>query len=862
MDYTNTSISSLIDSISQINPTSILYLGNNKQIIESIEKNDFNLINIDTKKLYENEFSTSVDVKNILPDNSPEKFELIITSNELEFISDDLCIDCIKKICDLTNNIILSIDNPHNSSKSLEFWSKIFAENNFIRNLAKSNILQYYKLSNINEISPIKIIEQYEKAINSLTIKVSDYNGLKRENQKNKYDKKYFYAINKDLKSDVDYLSLEVKKLKEKNLNLIRQNNIISNNFNAISNSRWWKFTKPGRIITENIKKIPGIGSLIIALRIIKNNGIKSLIEKIKYKKQLRKIIKKNSIIISQFLPAKMAVKQLNTTFENDITFSILVPLFNTPIPFLKEMIDSCINQTYQKWELCLADASTQEQGEVYKICQSYIKKDKRIKYKKIKNISISDNTNEAIKMATGNYISLLDHDDFLHPSALYENMLAITKKNADFIYTDEMTFGKDIYDPLVIHLKQDFAPDTLRANNYICHFSTFSRELLDKVGYFNPECNGSQDYDIILRLTEQAKSIVHIPKVLYYWRCHEGSVASDISVKPYCITAGVKALSNHLKRLGIKGQPEATPDCAGIYKINYEINESSIVSIIIPNKDSIEYLSVLIDSIIQKTTYKNYEIIIIENNSTENETFIYYDEIQKKYSNIKVFTWENEFNYSAINNYGVSFSNGDYLLFLNNDMKVISPNWIEEMLMFAQRQDVGTVGAKLYYQDDTIQHSGIFITLNSTDIIALHYHKGSPKNCLGYMGRLMYSHNVTAVTGACMLIRKSVFNKVGGFNIDFPVAFNDVDLCLKLRDLGYLNVFTPYAELYHYESKSRGDDHTNNTVNKRLKDDIIRFKKTWYKLMYKPDPYYNPNFKTSSEDFSIDVKPYSETQY
>lgn len=862
MRYSNNA-SNLSDTINNLNPKSILYLGVSDKIIDSIKNNNFMVSKININHIYENELSTTVDIKSNLPNNI-NQFDVIIATNQIQYISNDLTNSYLTQICKLSNHIFLIDDNNNTYySQPLEFWSKNFAYNGFLRDLSfYGENIYYYKKFNLSSLSAVKLIEYYEKYMGCLNSKLISFNDLQKTNDKNLYDKKYYKAISKDLQADVDYLNKQVKNLKEQNTALNKENSILAYTYNAISNSRWWKLTKPGRIITKGIRKLPGIGSLIVALRVIKNGGLSALKEKIKYKKQLRKIIKKNSIIISNFLPAKIAVKQLNAHFDRDIKFSILVPLFNTPSQFLKEMIDSCINQTYQKWELCLVDASTDSNGEVYKICQSYVKKDKRIKYKKIENISISDNTNEAIKMATGDYISLLDHDDLLHPSALYENMLAITKKNADLIYTDEMTFGKDIFDPLVIHLKQDFAPDTLRANNYICHFLTFSRELLDKVGYFNPECNGSQDYDIILRLTEQAKSIVHIPKILYYWRCHPGSVASDISVKPYCLTAGVTALSKHLQRIGVKGYPESTPNCAGIYKINYEIIGNPLVSIIIPNKDSIEYLSVLIDSIIEKTTYKNYEIIIVENNSIDNNTFLYYNQIQEKYDNIKVVTWENEFNYSAINNFGVTFAHGDYYLFLNNDMKVISAKWIEEMLMFAQRKDVGAVGAKLYYADNTIQHSGIFITLNRTDIVALHYHKGVPKNNIGYMGRLIFASNVSAVTGACMMVKKSAFEEVCGFNIDFPVAFNDIDFCLKLREAGYLNVFTPFAELYHYESKSRGEDHNKGSINKRLQDDIIRFKKIWYKLMYTTDPYYNPNFIDYLEDFSIDLKPYTETQY
>ncbi len=851
MDYTNISISSLIDSIKQINPNSILYLGDDNEFINTINENGFNIIKTSIQKDFDG------NLKKFLPENHPEKFDLIIALNTIEYLYEQDSINLLQELCNYSDSIIVSLkndldDNKIITLKPLESWSNIFFKYNFIRDISFSNDyknIYMYKKTNISNISLIKLIEDYERNFRVLNYKLNDLNHSLEENKKNIYKYKYYKSLSTTLKNKLSSVNAKNRKLIDANNQLMSSNSYFSSSYTAISNSRWWKITKPGRMITASLRKIPGIGSLVIALRIIKKDGVSAFLEKIKYRKQLSKIIKNNSIIISHFLPAKMAVKQLNTKFDKDITFSILVPLFNTPIDFLKEMIDSCICQTYQKWELCLADASTDPNGDVYKTCQAYMKKDSRIKYKKIDNISISDNTNEAIKMATGNYISLLDHDDFLHPSALYENMLAITHKNADFIFTDEMTFGNNIFDGLIVHLKADYAPDTLRTNNYICHFSTFSRELLDKVGYFNPECNGSQDFDIILRLTEQAKSIVHIPKVLYFWRCHPGSVASDISVKPYCLTAGLTALENHLERVGIKGTPELIPNAPGLYKINYELLDTPLVSIIIIN-DNFSLLAGCINSVISNTTYENYEIIVVNLTNTSNKD--YYDIIKNQYDNIQFIDWEQKYNYSSICNYATTFAKGSYYLFLDNDTEVISPKWIEEMLMFCQRDDVAIVGAKLYYEDETVQHAGIYTDFKNN---IKYYHKNSNRDFIGYMGRLAYAHNVTAVTKACMLIKKSTFDDLGKFDENYTNYFSDIDLCLKAREKGYLNVFTPFSELYHYENKL--DNNYNN-----IRDDEALFQKNWFNVLSKPDPYYNPNFKTSSEDFSIDVKPYTESQY
>lgn len=538
--------------------------------------------------------------------------------------------------------------------------------------------------------------------------------------------------------------------------------------------------------------------------------------------------------------------------FAQESTFSIVVPLYNTPPKFLKGMIQSVMNQTYGKWELCMADGSDPDHANVGEICQEYARKDARIRYKKLEeNLGISGNTNAGLDMATGDYIGLFDHDDLLHPAALFEVMRTINQTGADFIYTDELTFFKKVSNVITAHFKPDFAPDNLRANNYICHFSVFSRQILQEAGPFREAYDGSQDHDFILRATEKAKKIVHIPKVLYCWRSHPDSVAWDIQSKSYAIEAGKRAVSDHITRMGMSAQVESSKASPTVYRIRYALMEYPMVSIIIPNKDHFHEISVCVDSILSSSTYPNFEIIIVDNGSTEQDVLQYYDALKKRKTKtrISVLSWPNPFNYSAMNNWGAQFAHGEQLLLLNNDTKVISPNWIEEMLMYAQRKDVGAVGAKLYHADGTIQHAGIVLGLGP-DRIAGHVFQRMKHDHVGYMIRLMYAQNYSAVTAACMMIPRRVWEEVGGLDEGFAVAYNDVDLCMRIRKAGYLIVWTPYAELYHYESKSRGIDNTPEK-RKRFEGEVKRFQERWKKELAAGDPYYNPNLTLDREDFS-----------
>ena len=615
--------------------------------------------------------------------------------------------------------------------------------------------------------------------------------------------------------------------------------------YQAVISSTSWKVTKPLRFIVRNVKKFFRnfflTKKLYVYLWGIKNRNLKQA------KVMVEQMDKMNG---KQYLRSKEELKkERETKFSKNIKFSILVPLYNTPQNFLKEMIDSVVAQTYGNWELCLADGSDDKHKEVETICRKYAKKDARIVYKRLeKNMGISGNTNACMDMATGDYIALFDHDDLLHPSALYENMKVIEGENADFIYTDELTFEGNLEHVITKHFKPDFCIDNLRANNYICHFTVFKASLLEKSGKFNHEYDGSQDHDMILRLTEQAQHIVHIPKILYFWRSHPNSVAADINSKTYAIDAGKRAVKAHVLRNGMDAEVESSPAFPTIYRIKYKLDKNSKVSIIIPNCNHKDDLERCINSIRNKSTYENYEILIVENNSTESEIFDYYEEL-KKYKNIKVLRWSKEFNYSAINNFAVKHATGEYLLFLNNDIKVIEKDWIQELMMYAQRKDVAAVGAKLFYEDDTIQHAGIILGMGAHGV-AGHGHYRCSKDNVGYMGRLYYAQNVAAVTAACMMMRKSVFEEIGGFEEAFVVAFNDVDLCMKALKAGYLNVMNPFATLYHYESLSRGSEEAPEK-KARFEKEVAEFKKRWSTELEKGDKFYNPNFTLERSDFS-----------
>ena len=620
---------------------------------------------------------------------------------------------------------------------------------------------------------------------------------------------------------------------------------------NLLKDSLIYKSIMPFRLAWSHTKNA--------FIRVKRYGNVKGVLDKIKSKRIERMAYKYHGT--ESFPDESTIAKQRAYKFKERHKFSILVPLYNTPEKFLREMIESVIAQTYTGWELCLADGSDSEHPEVARIVKEYADSDAsgRIKYKKIeKNLGISGNTNECFTLASGDYIGLFDHDDLLHPCVLFEYMKEIEKSGADFLYCDEATFeGESINNMVTLHFKPDYSIDNLRANNYICHFSVFKKELSDKVGHFRSEFDGSQDHDMILRLTDEAKCIRHVPHILYYWRSHAASTAADINSKTYAIEAAKGAVADHLKSKGFKDfEIESTRAFPTIFRIRYAIEGEPKISIVIPNHDHEEDLRRCIDSILDKSSYENYEIIVVENRSSDESLKEYYRSLESC-PKVKIVNCDSDFNFSRIVNYGVSASNGDYVLLLNNDTAVISRDWIENLLMYAAREDVGAVGCKLYYKDWAIQHAGIVIGLGAHRT-AGHTHYRLAKDNLGYMGRLCYAQDVSAVTGACLMVSRKKWDEIGGFDEEFAVALNDVDFCLRLREKGYLNIFTPFAELFHFESASRGDDTDGSNAERarRYDGEAEKFRNKWKSQLEAGDPYYNPNFSLDHSNYTLKASP------
>lgn len=542
--------------------------------------------------------------------------------------------------------------------------------------------------------------------------------------------------------------------------------------------------------------------------------------------------------------------RQRKRKFLNAPLISVVVPAYHTPPLFLRQMLDSLIAQTYGGWELCIANGSPDDK-EMEAVLEEYEKRDSRIRHENLKeNLGIAENTNAAFRMAKGEFIGLLDHDDLLAPNALYEIALALEKNpEADVVYTDEDKVTTDLKEYFQPHLKPDFNLDLLRSNNYICHFFTVRREIVEQVGGFRKEFDGAQDYDFIFRCTEEARKILHIPEILYHWRTHKESTADNPASKMYAFEAGKRAIEAHLKRTGTDGEVSHTPDL-GFYRVKYPVKGEPLISIIIPNKDEKESLEACLKSIWEKTTYKNYEIIVVENNSTSDEIFRYYKEISKK--GVRLLRWKKEFNYSAINNFGAAHAKGEFLLFLNNDVTVITPDWLTELAGLCQRKEVGAAGVKLLYPDNTIQHAGCVIGIGG---IAGHMFVDMPANRTGYLHKASLLQDMSAVTAACMIVKKQVFDQVGGFTEKLAVAFNDVDLCLKINKAGSLVVYDPYVQLYHMESKTRGAEDSKEKV-RRFQTEIEYMRCHWLDILKNGDPYYNKNLSLTKWNYSLKPLP------
>lgn len=539
--------------------------------------------------------------------------------------------------------------------------------------------------------------------------------------------------------------------------------------------------------------------------------------------------------------------RQEKKKFAYSPKISIVVPAYKTPEKFLRQMLESVLRQTYVNWELCIANGSPEDE-DMARVLAEYREKDSRIHSRNLeKNLGIAENTNEAFAMAAGDFIGLLDHDDLLAPNALFEIVKLLQDRQTDVVYTDEDKVTTELDEHFQPHLKPDFNLDLLRSNNYICHFFVVKTEIVKQVGGFRREFDGAQDYDFVFRCVEAAKQVGHVPEILYHWRTHKASTADNPASKMYAFEAGKRAIEAHLARMNVKGTVSHTKDY-GFYRVKYPVQKEDKISILIPNKDEKESLKACLSSIWEKSTYSNYEIIIIENNSVTEEIFDYYRELEEKYQNLRVVVWEKEFNYSAINNFGAAYATGDYLLFLNNDVTVITEDWMEEMLGVCQRKEVGAVGVKLYYPDNTIQHAGCVVGLGG---IAGHLFTDMPAERTGYLHKASLLQDLSAVTAACMMMKKEVFLEAGGFTEKLAVAFNDVDLCLKVRSKGWLIVYDPYAQLYHMESKTRGAEDDKKKV-RRFQTEIEYMRGHWLKILKEGDPYYNKNLSLTKWNYSL----------
>lgn len=648
-----------------------------------------------------------------------------------------------------------------------------------------------------------------------------------------------------DEKEELQYLRQQNKKLKQENRELSSKLAVTEaakketeENLSRIKNSVAWKMAKPLRLARVGF------------VRLSYYKTPKNIMAKADYKRRLKKAY----VILgtASFPDEETRKREESTQYEKKITFSVLVPLYNTPEKFLRDMIDSVRTQTYKDWELCLADGSDAEHAYVGEICEKYASEDSRIVYKKLeKNEGISGNTNACYRMATGDYIGLFDHDDILHPSAFYEYRKVIDEKNADYIYCDEATFkGDNINDMITLHFKPDYALDTLRANNYICHFSLFKKELLSETELFRTAFDGSQDHDMILRLTTLAENVVHVPRILYYWRAHAGSVASDINAKFYAVDAAKRAVDDHLNQFGIYNTIiTSTRAFETIFRLQYEITTEGKVSYLLPVKKGDESYKQTVEAL-KKTDEDIAELILICEGTADDAAGV-----QKECEDVpfaKTLFKGEAFSLPEYFNAGAAAASGEYLLFLKPGVRPITGNFAEELLMYAQRSDIGAVGGKCLMDDKKIEHAGIILGLGDMGA-AGHVHYGCEYTHIGYMGRLCYAQNMTAVSAAAMMVKKADFENAGGFESIFAEHYFDVDLCLKLRAAGKLNVFTPFAESYFTEIPMTPADESEE-AKKRFEDESSAFKEKWKEEIAKGDPYYNENFSLKYLDYTLKI--------
>ena len=868
-----------------------------RKTFDEVLMEEYNSNGIDSTIKLMNEFKTEILEKFEKCENTAktvfEKYNVDISlklKDKMHFIKDGL-IDLIFQNCLVKDGVKYIYDQEwYEENVPVEFIMyrciKYFTELT-----QKESIDKLYTELNIHEF-----IDCFEKLENIIQDEIKDEDMWNLHVDSTKYIGNQEQALHdykveldkyKEHSKELEATLEEYKKGVDDLTNLVKQKDVelvnYANQLRAISGSLSWKITKPIRMLSWILNPFNGASFID---RIYPPGGRrraqydKKQTEK-KYAKRVKNYYRctdpetakywegidhRNNVLYAKDME-RYASNQMTDDYEKWIfnnrptdqeveaqskvkfnympKFSIVIPLYNTNIDFFRELLHTIHNQSYLNWELCLADGSDEKLTQI----EEMVKKDKRIKYKFLgENKGISDNTNEAINMSTGDFIVFVDHDDMLDITSLYEVAKAINEnKDVDLVYSDEDKFHYIDEPRFHPNFKPDFAPDTLRSLNYICHLMVIRKSLLNEVGLLNSEYNGAQDFDMVLRASEKARNIVHIPKILYHWRISKDSTALNQGIKPYTIEAGRKAIEAHLKRIGLKGEVK-DGIAPGTYAVNYEVKDNPKVSILIPSKDGREILRTCIDSILEKTTYDNYEIVIIENNSETQEIFDYYESL-KDNSKIKVVYYEDKgFNYSKIINFGVKNSTGDYIIQLNNDIELMTPDWLEKMIGFCQRDDVGAVGVKLLYPDRSIQHAGVTIGVFE---VAAHMFRFLKEDEEGYFRRENWIQNMSAVTAACIMTKKAIYEEVGYMDESFAVAFNDIDFCLKIRDKGYLIVYNPTVQMIHYESKTRGYEDTPEK-QQRFKGEIDKFKEKWNKVLEEGDMYYNKNLRLDSDQYDI----------
>ena len=855
------------DIITQLNPQSVMDVGCAKGFLVTllrdkgknaygIEVSEYALSNVraDIKK-----YCKLISILSNKDIEKLGKYDLVTCIEVLEHLPKDFAENAISNLVKLGDKILFSSTPDDHEEKSHvnvqppEYWIHIFNKFGYFIDpfvditsiphslfFSKLDLIINKFLDNKNSIEKLKTLYGNDLNIDKLKNKesIEIYRILyelffinKKEHEVNEYQKiilnkdRHIGNLDKQLETKGKQLEVKDKQLETKDKTieeyihtvdyyrnvedrLLYENQNLNTKLNDIFNSRLWKIY----ILYSKIKKFKEIN---------KKNTYITLEKKLNNNKfcKFDKIDLQNKLSKSSYQPL----------------ISIIIPVYKIDYKILYETIFSVKNQIYTNWEICIVDDNSKSiKLYLYLLYLKISNKNIQIRFS-LKNRGISETSNKCIKMTNGEYIALLDNDDLITPNALAEIVLLLNKhKKADLIYSDEDKLNNK--EELV---EQFFKPDWNKyrflSNMYTSHLSVYRKSIVNEIGGFRKGFEGAQDYDLMLRFIEKTENIYHIPKILYHWRKIKGSTAEKYDAKPMAENASIKALQEYLHRNNIKGSV-SKDKYPGLFKINYEIIGNPRISIIIPNKDKVKYLKQCIDSILKKTIYKNYEIIIVDNNSTESQTFEYYKKLEK-YSNIKIVYYKKEFNFSAINNWAVSNIKSEYILFLNNDTKVINKEWLQEMIQFIQREDVGIVGTKLLYKDGTIQHAGLQLGYGG---VAGHSYRFMRDEAI-YFFSPQEAVEVSGVTAACMLMKRDIFEKVKGFDDkNLKIAFNDVDLCLKVRELGYKIIYTPYAMLYHYESISRGNDLDKQEVQFMLKK--------WGKTL-KTDPYHNPNLPMNSEN-------------